>query len=297
MFTIAVILRFVPIWLRDMVVWLIPAKWQLESDMQRISDYAIPGLEERRTMEKPPRTLTTLENMLDLATTAQESDPRFVAKLQSALNAGGVHPTAILVVNVLFDLAEHPDFQDIIRAEIRAKHSDVNGHWDQKAFDTLEKLDSTLKETLRFNPATLAAYTRVIQQDCELSTGLRLRKGQMICVPSCSSQKDPIAFPDPGKYDALRSYKQAQEGKLVRPFKSIDEHAHRWGAGRSACPGRFFATLVVKVILVKLLDEFEFRLRPGTSRLDSTMAHEFIWVSLNAQLLVKRRSDSCSIQY
>jgi cytochrome P450 len=265
--------------------------------MKKISSYAIPGLEQRRRSDNPPRSLTTLDNMMDIAQTEQESDPKFVAKLQSALNAGGVHPTAILVVNVLFDLAKYPQFQDILRDEIRAKHREVKGNWDHKAFDTLHKLDSALKETLRFNPATLTAYTRVIQEDCELSSGLRLRKGQLICVPSCSSQKDPIAFPEPDRYDALRSYNEAQDGKHVRPFKGIDEHAHRWGAGRSACPGRFLASLIVKVMLVKLLDDFEFKLEPKTSRPDSTMMHEFIWVSLNAKLMVKRRDDSCGIMY
>ncbi|KAF2877679.1 cytochrome P450 [Massariosphaeria phaeospora] len=265
--------------------------------MKRIADFAIPSLKIRKNTKNPAPANTSLEFMLDKAQTEQERDPRFLAKLQSALNAGGVHPTAILVVNTLLDLAKHPKYQEKLREEIRQKNVEVSGNWDQHAFDTLYKLDSALKESLRFNPATLTAYSRELLMDCELSSGLRLRKGQLICVPSCSKQKDENIFAEPDKYDALRSYNEDANMHRARPFKSLDEHAHRWGAGRSACPGRFMANIIVTVILVRLLDEYDFQLAPSRGRPDSTMTHEFIWLTLGARLMVKRRVKNSGIVY
>lgn len=265
--------------------------------MNRIADFAIPGLEERKRTSHPPPATTSLAWMLDKAHAPQEEKPQFLAKLQSALNAGGVHPTAILVVNTLMDLAKHPIYQDMIREEIRQKHLEVHGNWNQLAFDSLDKLDSVLKETLRFNPATLTAYSREILMDCELSSGVRLKKGQLICVPSCSKQKDARIFSEPDKYDTLRSYNANLAEHHARPFKSLDEHAHRWGAGRPACPGRLMASLVVKVILVKLIDEYDFKLTLSEGRPDSTMAHEFIWMKLGAKIDVKRRAENSGILY
>jgi hypothetical protein len=167
-----------------------------------------------------------------------------------------------------------------------------NGSWDHEALNTLYKLDLMLKETLRFNPSTLTVYARVMKNDCTLCNGLRLQRGQLICAPSCSSQKDPNAFPESNRYDVLRSYNEAQNGKHIRPLKGLDEHAHRRGTGRSACPARFLASLIVKMIVVKLLDEYEVAHEPKTGRLDSTMAHEFIWVSLRAKLMVRHRKNS-----
>jgi cytochrome P450 len=133
--------------------------------------------------------------------------------------------------------------------------------------------------------------------DCELSNGLSLKKGQLICVPSCSKQKDDAFFTDADNYDALRIYNQNLDEHRARPFKSLDEHANRWGAGRSACPGRFLANIIVKIILTKLIDEFDFMLAPSEGRPDSTMAHEFIWLKLGAKLMVKRRTKNSGIVY
>ena len=61
-------------------------------------------------MNGPPPALTTLSWMLGKARTEQETNPRFLARLHSALNVGGVYPTAILVANTLFGLAKHPEY-------------------------------------------------------------------------------------------------------------------------------------------------------------------------------------------
>lgn len=138
----------------------------------------------------------------------QESDPYFLTQLQAVLAAGAIHTTEILIVNTLFDLATHPHFLVDICDEIRAKHKEINGVWDQAAFNSLYKLDSAMKETIKLTPAGLTACSRMMQTDYNLSNGVTLRKGRIICMSSCSRQKDPSIFPDPETYDAWRAYNQ-----------------------------------------------------------------------------------------
>jgi cytochrome P450 len=132
----------------------------------------------------------------------------------------------------------------------------VQARWDMNAFNRLDKLDSAMKETSRLAPGSLLVYSRVVEEDCVLSSGLQLKKGQYITTSGHSIATDPEIFPEPRKYNALRFFHNLERHR-AQPFRSVEGDDHRWGAGRWACPGRFIASIVSKVILVKLLDEYE----------------------------------------
>lgn len=149
-----------------------------------------------------------------------------------------------------------------------------------------------MKETMRLNPASLTAYSRAMQKDFTLSNGVTLKKGSLVCASSCSKQLDHTVFADPGAYDALRAYNQDFEAHRALPLKSIDEDGLRWGTGRWACPGRFLASLEAKVILVKIVDEFDIKLLEGQTRPASKMFHEFIFADSHAKLQMRRRTRS-----
>jgi cytochrome P450 len=104
---------------------------------------------------------------------------------------------------------------------------------------------------------------------------------------------DSQLFPDPRKFDGLRAHDRDLEKHRAQPFRSVNEgEDHRWGAGRWACPGRFMASLVAKVILDKYDFEFVDGKRPPTQVL-----HEFVFISPQSKILMRRRERNSGIVY
>lgn len=296
-FTVTMILRLIPKFLRPLIVWFLPAKWRLERSFRNMASFVVPEAKMRQELVDPPKASDLLSWMMEKARNPQENDPNFLTLLQAVIAAGATHTTAILIFNTLFDLATHPHFLDVIREEISAQHEENQGTWDQKAFDCLYKLDSAMKETVRLNPASLTVYSRMMLDNHTLSNGVTLKKGSMICVSSCSKQFDHSVFPDPETYDALRAYNLNLDAHRAQPFKSIDDDGLRWGTGRWACPGRFLASLEAKVILVKILDEYDFKLQDGQKRPSSITIHEFIFANEHARLQMRRRKKRSGLPY
>ena len=107
---------------------------------------------------------------------------------------------------------------------------------------------------------------------------------------------DDDFFPNPKEYNALRAYDQNLQEHRARPFSSVLADDYRWGAGRWACPGRYIATLMAKVILVKLLDEYEFKLIGG-ERPPNALLHEFVFFHPDTKILMRRRESHSRIAY
>ncbi|KAK8109444.1 Ent-kaurene oxidase [Apiospora kogelbergensis] len=204
----------------------------------------------------------------------------------------GVYSTANLVVGVIADLVAHPDVLEEVREEILEKNQVIDGDWDQAAYNSLDKLDSAMKETSRLAPGSLLVYSRVLQADHTLSNGIQLRKGQFVTISSHTRAMDPVMFENPKEYHGLRYYKGDLQRHRARPFRDIDGDILSWGAGRGACPGRFIANLLGKILLVKLLTEYEFQFLDG-QRPPTITLHEFTMFSPMEKIMVKRRKNPC----
>jgi cytochrome P450 len=75
---------------------------------------------------------------------------------------------------------------------------------------------------------------------------------------------DPSVVKDPDIFDGFRYYGGGD--KLNSSFVSTGPTGMHFGLGRYACPGRFFATFVMKAILSRFLVEYEFKFGPGQAK-------------------------------
>ncbi|PVH97411.1 cytochrome P450 [Periconia macrospinosa] len=302
LFSIMFVMRLVPRFLQPLLVWMTPFKWRLERSWRTLENFVIPEVEFRKedvsTRCKNPDLISW---MIAEAKSEEEKEGVLLTRLVGSVIAGGTYSSAAFITGVIADLVAHPQFLAEIRAEIKDTHERCGGKWDIAAFNSLDKLDSAMKETSRLAPGSMLVYSRYIEEPIMLSTGLYLKPGQFITTSGHSVAMDPDIFPNPRVYNALRAYEESLSEHRAQPFRSVDSKDHRWGAGRWACPGRSIASLASKVILVKLLDEYEFSFAPDqqgvATRPATQIMHEFVFMSPNAGMLIRRQKQSCGISY
>lgn len=221
------------------------------------------------------------------------SDPSYLAHLEIVVSLASIHTTQMNIVHVLYDLAANPEYINQLREEIQMV---AQRGWNKGSFSQLLRLDSFLKESQRFNPPSILSMHRIMQQSHQLSDGTELPKGSHICMPVDAIQNDAEITTDPSSFDGLRYFKmrQAQGERHLHQFATAEKTRLNFGYGKYACPGRFFASLEIKVILVKLIMNYDFKLPPQQGRPQNLMAHEFIFPNPEGKLLFRERGKNFS---
>ncbi|TVY85229.1 Cytochrome P450 monooxygenase ataF [Lachnellula suecica] len=190
-----------------------------------------------------------------------------------------IHTTGMAGSHAIFDLAAYPEYIPILREEIE-NVIEEEGFSDRQLRKTsmakLKKLDSFVKESARMSPPTIVAMNRIVTSPTgiDLSTGHHLPY-RTVCgfghpfyptstVPSDyivrSEGQPPLTKFYPFRYSELRSI-PGQENS--HQFVTSDPNNINFGYGRNVCPGRFFASNEVKVILVELLMNYDVGLGPN----------------------------------
>jgi cytochrome P450 len=172
-----------------------------------------------------------------------------------------IHSTSAAGLAMLFDLLEHPEVIPLITDEI-ARVRSAHSTWSRQALGELRVLDSFMRESARVHALTqYTAVQRIPTSDWTFKDGLKIPAGTTIAFPSYHHGFDPAITPDPTVFDALRHVKKRQEqGKTYRfHFASAGDDILSWGAGRHACPGRFFAQDTLKLMFIHLLTNYEFK--------------------------------------
>ncbi|KAJ5710721.1 cytochrome P450 [Penicillium malachiteum] len=300
-----VILRLFPMWTHGLLNWLIPSSYKGSAYLRKAKKLLVPEIIRRRERfsqginKHEGSNLDFLSWMMEIAT-PEESDPATLAHLEVVMSLAS-NTSQMNVVQVLYDLLAYPEYLDPIREEIRSVVNEVGPwmSWGKLAFSKLRKLDSFMRESQRFNPPTLLSMHRVILEEAVLSDGLVLPKGSHISMAVNAIQNDPEVTPEPEIFDGLRYYKLRQrKGEAnLHQFSSTQDRILHFGHGANACPGRFFASLEIKVILVPLLMDYEFKLKHGIHQRPKNLhAHEFIYPSPDAEILMRRRPASERLQ-
>ena len=227
-----------------------------------------------------------------------DRNPDTLAHVEVLLALASVHTTLLRMVNVLYDLTSHPQYLDEIRREIKEEVESKEG-WTSTSYSRLHKLDSVLRESQRMSPPTTLGLKRLFIKPHTFQNGLHIPAGTYVCLPTFAIENDPQHTVDPENFDGLRSYRQKQlersrnnisassTGK--HEFSSIDRTILNFGYGKTACPGRFFASVIIKILFVKLLTEYEFSFLPGEGRPKNLMVHEFLFCWPWQKMLLRKR--------
>lgn len=113
------------------------------------------------------------------------------------------------------------------------------------------------------------SFARKVRKPIALSDGTELPVGTRVIAPAAGIASDERFFPNPDILDAMRFYRLRQESDEANnrlQFTCLGDTYVNFGAGKHACPGRFFAGNEIKLILARFLLAYDIRLRPGEKR-------------------------------
>ncbi|KAK9426645.1 putative Cytochrome P450 [Seiridium unicorne] len=245
--------------------WISEVRKEIPWSFHTSEKLAVPILEQRaRDGEQPTDFMQFLKDVGK----GPEKEDKFISKLLVLTAFASVHTSVSTIVDLIYDLCEHPEYCDILREEYQGI-ADAKGTIPKTGFSKMVKMDSIMKESQRLRPVTLLTFERMVTEDKKLSNGLTIPAGTQIGVPNYCVAMDARIFPEPEKFDGLRFEKMRQadpsmENKMQ--FISCNAQSMAFGYGRHACPGRAFMDQEYKAIMVKILLNFDFKFPDGVKR-------------------------------
>ncbi|KAI1799845.1 cytochrome P450 [Daldinia bambusicola] len=267
-FVSLVFLRLFPMWTHGFLSWFMSSSYKGTAYIRKAKKLLVPEISRRRSaeangediLEKDKHNL--LSWMMEIAT-PEEGEASALAHLEVVLSLASIHTSQMNAVHRLYDLLAHPEYLEPIRDEIRDVVAEAGPwiNWEKPQYLKLRRLGSFMRESQRMNPPTLLSMHRVLLQKVKLSDGTVLPKGAHISMPVNSIQNDPEVTPEPENFDSFRYYNLRQregEGHLHQ-FSTTQSRILNFGHNPNACPGHFFASLEIKIILVRLLMDYDFK--------------------------------------
>lgn len=203
-----------------------------------------------------------------------------------------VHTSTITIVQVLFDLAANPQYQNPLRDEIENQLRDARG-WTVQALAEMKKVDSVLRESARMNGTNIFTILRKVITSHTFSDGTYIPKGAWVTAPSVSIHHWDKIYKNPHIFDGFRFYEMRKaEGNATR-FQNASTSIEYlpFGDGLSACPGRFFATNELKVMLANVVCNYEFKFAADVKRPGNFYEGVASFPDARVGILIRNRGD------
>ncbi|KAI9875331.1 MAG: hypothetical protein M1830_008602 [Pleopsidium flavum] len=189
--------------------------------------------------------------------------------VQSILGSwmGAIDTVSMLLVHALNELGSHPEYIDSLRKEI-----EQSSLLEYKNLENLPLLDSFLKEVGRMNPSDSISIRRKALQPYRFSDGgPHIPVGAVACVPVRAIMSDEANYQNATAFDGFRFTSAAAVAAVgatlsVNPVTAssrltdVSPKYLLWGYGSDACPGRFYASCIMKMVLTHILTKYDFKL-------------------------------------
>ncbi|KAF6817571.1 cytochrome p450 [Colletotrichum plurivorum] len=251
-----------PSYLRPLVYRFLPKVRKLQQEMSRGRKILKPIFQKRREEnrmardagEKASKVVDTV-GWLDEAAKGRSYDDTLA---QLGLSFAAIHTTSELISGIVNDICDHPEWLDALRKEMSTA---IKAHgWSKKALQDMRLTDSLMKESQRHHFGDIAAMHRVASESLQLSDGTRIPKGAYSMV-ALDKMDDTAVFEDPSGFNPRRFLDMRQQPGQENKWQFVTtspEHLS-FGHGKHSCPGRFFASNEVKVILVYLIMKYDWK--------------------------------------
>jgi len=264
----AFLLNLFPPFLRPVVNYFVNGMAQRYREGTRLLAPVIAARREevKGGTENPEDFLTWIMD----AAKGVDKETEAIVERMFGLNFAAIHTSSMGVTQALFDLAANPEYLKPLRDEV--DEVTKRDGWSKSAVDQMHKLDSFLKESQRLHPVGLLLMNRYVLEDYIFSDGTIVPAGTTIGISTASVHLDPAVFEDPLKFDGFRFIKMKERAVVDgHPNKNYDvvtvnSEFIAFGQGKHACPGRFFASTEIKLMLAHIIAAYDVKLEDGSGR-------------------------------
>ncbi|KAF7594216.1 hypothetical protein BBP40_009920 [Aspergillus hancockii] len=297
-------LRHWPAIVRPLIHWFLPSIQKIRHHKKVAAAIVQKEINMRNMIregklpESPPRTHTdALDWFREVAAGRHYNE----TVSQIGLSVAAIHTTSNMITNVMYDLTAYPEYIQPLRDEIKAIVEE-DGVLKKTSLIKMKLMDSVMKESQRTNPVSLmdivfiAALNRITSKEVVLSDGTYIPKGANLVVSSHILQDETI-YPNAHVYDGFRFYNKRQRPGNEHRYQFVTTSAEHYafGHGMHACPGRFFAAIEIKILLVHLLMKFDWKFADCVERPKSILHGTEIICDHTVKLLYKSRQPEVDL--
>ncbi|OHW94725.1 ent-kaurene oxidase [Colletotrichum incanum] len=259
--------------IRRIASYFIPQVKKLKEHRARSIAFLVPVIQKRRSTtistagDKPKDMLQWLIEKSGKFGVKEDED---IAMVLILLGVAAIHTTTMAVTQTLYDLVGYcPEIIPELRKEISSAQAAHNGVINTEALYQMKLLDSVMRESQRLNPTNVMRMQRCVLQSFQLADGTTIPAGIDIAVPALPVNLDESKYPQPLQFDPHR-FVRLRSGVDADPigyasreqyqFISVTKENMAFGFGKPACPGRFFAANEMKLILIRLLQDYDMKM-------------------------------------
>ncbi|KAF7934075.1 uncharacterized protein EAE97_008435 [Botrytis byssoidea] len=288
---IANTLRPYPRALRPYLRLVLAPESRMEAILAKALEILGPAIQES---QKPGHEANDLLGFL--ISTSEVVNPKDIILKLLVLNSAALHTSTMVAVHTLYDLCERPTYIPDLRAEVTGALEEDNGLWKISSMGKLRKLDSFMKESMRYNQPNALSFDRIVLTPHTLSTGLHLPRGTFISMAASSLSRDPTYYTGPSSpstFDPSRFYQslaQTQTGASnpLQEFIGIEPGNLAWGNGRQTCPGRWYAGAIIKLVVGEILKGYEVKFPEGVRRPENVYWNAGIMPCVKQEILLRK---------
>lgn len=161
----------------------------------------------------------------------------------------GFDTTSTVMTWILLQLAQYPEVQDKVRAEVNEILPDMSKYGPEQ-LEKLKYLNCVIKETMRLFPAIPCIFKKAVNDD--VLNGYRIPSGTIVGLHIGALHRLNVDDGDIFKPE-----------RFISPTDSATKAFMPFGKGPYMCIGNKFAQLEIKTVISRLIKEFQFDWKPG----------------------------------
>ncbi|KAJ9077634.1 hypothetical protein DSO57_1014874 [Entomophthora muscae] len=231
---------------------------------QTIQDCILPTIIKRRALENPPPAKNLLESLID-----EGHSPNAISHCLMILIFAAISTTTGTCQRLLCDLLAFPHFIPRLKQEqkevLKEAQLDSNGQpiLTRALANEMVHLNSAIRETLRHRAYRLEQW-RLTPTELPLRNGMVIPKDSLVAIdlPSVHFNESVYGFQGEEKISPF-DYAPFRFVNTGIAATRVNSSFVGFGAGRHACPGRFFAVQEVSAIMSTLLRTCDFTTEDG----------------------------------
>ncbi|XP_028807006.1 cytochrome P450 711A1 isoform X1 [Neltuma alba] len=236
--------------------------WKIDRTNKTLSG-RLDEIVEKRINNRDPSSKDFLSLILNARESKSVPDNIFTPDYVSAVTyehlLAGSATTSFTLSSIVYLVAEHPEVEKNLLAEIDAFGPPHKKPTANDLHDKFPYLDQVVKEAMRYYTVS-PLVARETTNKVEIG-GYLLPKGTWVWLALGVLAKDPRNFPEPEKFKPERFDPKCEESKRRHPYAFIP-----FGIGPRACIGQKFSIQEIKLTLIHLYRNYVFRHSPDMEK-------------------------------